>query len=78
MPSFEENLKSLEEIIKKLEDKDVSLEDLVENYTKGLELTKQCFDILNQKDKLVTLKMTELGLEPLEDNNNQEEFEENF
>ena len=78
MPTFEENLSKLEEIIKKLEDKNVSLEDLVTNYTKGLELTKECYDILNEKDKLVALKMTELGLETLEDNNNQQEFEENL
>ncbi len=60
--SFEENLKKLEEIVRSLENKDISLEDAVKNYTLGLELSKNCYDILNTNEKLVVEKMTESGL----------------
>ncbi len=78
MPNYEENIKNLEAIVAKLEDKDISLEDLVKNYTNGLELVKECYNILKEKENLVALKMTELGLEEFKDNNNQQEFEENL
>ena len=38
--SFEECLKELEEIVSKLESKDISLDDAVKYYQKGLELSK--------------------------------------
>lgn len=60
--SFEEYLSELEEIVKKLEDKNISLEDAVKNYTSGLELSKKCFDILKTNEELVVQKMTESGL----------------
>lgn len=60
--SFEENLRKLEEIVRSLENKEITLEDAVKNYTTGLELSKSCYDILNANEKLVVEKMTESGL----------------
>lgn len=60
--SFEENLKKLEEIVRSLEDKNITLEEAVKNYTTGLEISKSCYDILNTNEKLVVQKMTESGL----------------
>ncbi|MCM1130538.1 MAG: exodeoxyribonuclease VII small subunit [Roseburia sp.] len=60
--TFEENLKKLEEIVRSLENKDITLEDAVKNYTTGLELSKTCYDILNTNEQLVVQKMTESGL----------------
>ena len=60
--TFEENLMELEKIVRSLEDKNISLEDAVKNYTKGLELSKKCYDILNTNEQLVVKKMTESGL----------------
>lgn len=60
--TFEENLKKLEEIVRSLENKDITLEEAVKNYTTGLELSKVCYDILNTNEKLVVEKMTESGL----------------
>ena len=42
--TFEENLKRLEEVVRSLENKDISLEEAVKNYTIGLELSKKCYD----------------------------------
>ena len=60
--TFEDKLKDLENIVKSLENPEISLEDAVNNYTKGIELSKVCYDILNKSEELVTLKMTESGL----------------
>ena len=61
--NFEELISMLEQTVKKLEDKNISLEDAVTNYTKGLELSKQCYQILDSNEKLIVEKMTESGLE---------------
>jgi len=60
--SFEECLTSLENILKDLENKDISLEDAVKGYTKGVELSKKCYEILEANTELVTSKMTDSGL----------------
>ncbi|MGM9972139.1 MAG: exodeoxyribonuclease VII small subunit [Anaeroplasmataceae bacterium] len=60
--SFEELLTSLEQIVRKLEDKNINLEEAVKSYTEGLELSKQCYSILGSNEKLVVQKMTESGL----------------
>ena len=59
--SFEECLKQLEEIVSKLENKDISLSDAVENYQKGLELSKRCYEIFN-KTQATLLDLYELHL----------------
>ena len=60
--TFEENLIELEKIVRALEDKNISLEEAVKNYTTGIELSKKCYDILNTNEQLVVKKMTESGL----------------
>lgn len=56
--SFEEALKKLDEVVKKLEDKEVSLDDAVKLYNEGLELSKLCYSLLEESEKLITVKMT--------------------
>lgn len=60
--SFEEYLSELEKILRELENKDISLDDAVKGYTKAIELSKKCSEILEEKTNLVTSKMTDMGL----------------
>ena len=60
--TFEQYLTELDNALKALENKDASLEESVANYTKGLELAKKCYEILNTNEQLVVKKMTEAGL----------------
>ncbi len=60
--TFEECMVELEAVLKDLERQDISLEDSVKAYTKGLELSKKCNEILSSNEKLVIQKMTESGL----------------
>lgn len=55
--SFEECLKALEEIVSKLESKDISLDDAVKYYQKGLELSKRCYEIFNQTQEIIVKKV---------------------
>ena len=60
--SFEECILELDAILKSLEKADISLEDSVKGYTKGLELSKKAYEILSTNEELVVKKMTESGL----------------
>ena len=54
---FEKKLNQLENIVKQLEDKNTSLEQGIELYTKGLELTKDCLSELNSgKERIKALQ----------------------
>ena len=55
--SFEECLKELEEVVAKLESKDISLDDAVKYYQKGLELSKRCYEIFNQTQEIIVKKV---------------------
>ena len=55
--SFEECLKQLEEIVARLESKDISLDDAVKYYQKGLELSKRCYEIFNQTQEVIVKKV---------------------
>ncbi len=55
--SFEECLKQLEEIVSKLESKDISLDDAVMYYQKGLELSKRCYEIFEKTQQTIVKKV---------------------
>ena len=65
--NFEELMAEFESVIRNLENRDISLDDAVKNYTKGVELSKKCYDMLNKNEKLVVEKMTENGLVKFEE-----------
>lgn len=54
--SFETSIKELEDIVEKLESGDISLEDSVELYEKGIHLKKYC----EEKLKEVELKINKI------------------
>lgn len=60
--SFEDYMKELDSILRGLENKDITLEDAVNGYTRGLEISKKCYEILSTSEALVVQKMTEAGL----------------
>ena len=60
---FEDKVKQLEEIVSKLEDKNLALEEGIDLYKEGLEITKQCLVELNggkEKIKALQEEMTAL------------------
>ena len=50
-PSFEEAIKQLEEITRQLEKGSLSLNDSVQAYEKGIQLSKMCAEILKKAER---------------------------
>ena len=56
---FEELLTELESIVKELEGGNLSLEDSIEKYKKGMELSNLCKRLLEQAKEVVVKQMDE-------------------
>lgn len=61
--SFEELIEELNKIVSHLESRDINLSDAVNEYTKGVSISKKCYDILEKNKEIVTKIMTEKGLD---------------
>ena len=51
--SFEVLLKELEGVVKDLENKDIPLDEAVKKYQLGLELSRACYQMLEEAEKLI-------------------------
>ena len=51
--SFEATMKKLEEVVKALESKEISLEDSIKKYKEGLELSKKLYDMIKEAESLI-------------------------
>ncbi len=67
--NFDECNEKLQEIIKKLEKNDVSIEEATLLYETGVELAKNCYKILEKSKGKVTILKNELENLINEDNN---------
>lgn len=64
--TFEKNLGELEQVVKALEASDVSLEDMIALFERGVHLTKECTDALNTAEQKITILMKNRDGEPVE------------
>ncbi len=64
--TFEQALEKLENVVKKLENKDILLDEAVKLYNEGLSLSKVCYDLLKKSERLVSTKMSETGESPFD------------
>lgn len=55
--SFEKNLAELEQTVKALESNDITLEEMIALFEKGVGLTKNCTDALNSAEQKITVLM---------------------
>lgn len=60
---FEENLKDLETIVQTLEKGDIALEDALFEFQKGMKLSKELQETLNQAEKTLVKVIQEDGTE---------------
>ena len=60
---FEENLAALEAIVQKLESGDVALEEAITEFQKGMKLSKELQDTLDQAEKTLVKVMQADGTE---------------
>ena len=59
--SFEEKLSELEKVVRTLEEGDLSLEDAVKEFEKGIHLSATCNKILGQASKTVQILLDKAG-----------------
>lgn len=59
--SFEESIEKLEEIVKKLESGECSLDESISKYTEGMRLAKFCGDKLTEATENINKILTEQG-----------------
>ena len=53
--TFEQALEQLEQIVTKIEQGQISLEQSIEKYAEGIEMIKQCREILDAAEKKIQL-----------------------
>lgn len=61
--TFEQKMEKLEQLIKKLESGDNSLDDSVKLYQEGIALAKECHEELQKAEKTIIQLKTDNGLE---------------
>lgn len=59
--TFEEALAELEEIVQELEKNNIELEKALDQYQRGIELSKYCREQLKNAEKMVAKVVTESG-----------------
>ena len=59
--SFEESLEKLEEIVNKLENGDVPLDDAIDEFNKAMKLVKVCTEKLNSAEEAIAKIVKENG-----------------
>ncbi len=62
-PTFEASLQELEQIVTRLEQGDVPLEEALDAFQKGMVLSKQCQETLAKAEKTLTKMMTDADQE---------------
>ncbi|MGC8501588.1 exodeoxyribonuclease VII small subunit [Desulfurella sp.] len=65
--SFEQALKRLEEIAKKLEEENLNLDDALKYFEEGMRLSKFCNEQLSQAENKVKIIMKDSVLKEMED-----------
>jgi exodeoxyribonuclease VII small subunit len=59
--SFEENLEALEDIVKKLENGDIPLDQAIEKFNEGVVLAGECNKILERANETITKLLNKDG-----------------
>ena len=54
-PDFETSLKEFEEIVEQLETSDLTLDETLAKYEKGIKIYKQCYQILEKAEKRINI-----------------------
>ena len=70
--TFEQDMKTLEEIVKKLEQGDIPLEEAVEKFKQGIDLSKKLQNTLLQAEETLTKVIDDNGDEQLFERENED------
>lgn len=65
--NFEASLEALEELVERMEDGELSLEESLAAFEKGVRIARECQDALKQAEQRVQILLAENGEERLAD-----------
>jgi exodeoxyribonuclease VII small subunit len=65
-PSFEDSLQELEQIVSQLEQGDISLEESLKSFERGVNLTRTCQKALQEANQKVQILLEKNGTQTLE------------
>lgn len=65
-PNFEQSLNELEAIVDKMEQGDLTLEESLAQFEKGVKLSRQCQATLREAEQKVQILLEKNGLQPLQ------------
>lgn len=57
--NFEKKINEIKSIVNKMEANDLSLEDSIKHYERGMTLSKQCQQVLNEAEQKIQVYMQE-------------------
>ena len=70
--TFEQDIKNLEEIVKRLEQGDIPLEEAIEKFKQGMDLSKKLQNTLLQAEETLTKVIDDNGDEQLFEKENED------
>ena len=70
--TFEQDMKNLEEIVKRLEQGDIPLEEAIEKFKQGMDLSKKLQNTLLQAEETLTNVIDDNGDEQLFEKENED------
>ena len=70
--TFEQDMKNLEEIVKRLEQGDIPLEEAIEKFKQGIDLSKKLQNTLLQAEETLTKVIDDNGDEQLFEKENED------
>jgi exodeoxyribonuclease VII small subunit len=65
LPDFEQNLSELESLVERMERGEISLEESLKNFEKGIALTRVCQKALQDAERKVQILLQENGTDKL-------------
>ena len=72
-PDFESSLEELEHLVEQMEAGDITLEESLKHFERGISLTRQCQQALKQAEQKVRILTKDNGkLEPFDESDNDE------
>jgi exodeoxyribonuclease VII small subunit len=60
LSTFEKDLKSMQSILEEIESKDLNLEEIIEKYKLGVELSKKCQKALGEAEQKIKQVMDDI------------------
>ncbi len=65
-PDFEESLHALEALVERMESDELTLEESLQEFERGMALTKQCEKLLDEAEQRVQILTAKNRLEPFD------------